>query len=427
MDNKFSFKIKFSNKNIERERDFKKKSSIKRNEGKLKTDEDNELKKDKNKFVNNVKDNNNNHNHNHPKNKFYDHFSNLPKDNRARFGDLKENNKGKNIILNNVGKTSYINCVIRVLTNIEDIQNYFLENIGYEKEMPISSFYSRILFHLFKQSSQNNYSLENFYKILTHYNHVFKGNKTTKDAIDFLIYFIEQLHEENKIINKKSNNHISNKIDFHNYDNYKNYLKENENSIILKTFSWINKKVEKCWECNNEKISFQNFFTFDLDFQNVLNQTIVNNKNQISILDCIKYSSEKKDIYNIFCYNCNKKSNYTKISSIYFSSKYMIFLIRGIENNKLIMKMQNNNIQIKINTSLDLSTIFQNNNSIYNLYGLIFYDLEKSEYIAYSNSPNNIWVKYIDEKIIKVQSNDFMNENFYEVFPVILLYKQMKN
>ena len=179
MDNKFSFKQKFSNKNIERERDLKKKSSIKRNEGKLKTDEDNELKKGKNKFVNNVKDNNNNHNHNHAKNKFYGQFSNLPKDKRARLGDLKENNKGNNIILNNVGKTSYINCVIRVLTNIEDIQNYFLRNIGYEKEMPISYFYSRIVSHLFNQSSQNNYSLENFYKILTYYNHIFKGNKTT--------------------------------------------------------------------------------------------------------------------------------------------------------------------------------------------------------------------------------------------------------
>jgi hypothetical protein len=291
--------------------------------------------------------------------------------------------------------------------------------------MPISFFYSRIIFHLFYIPSEKSYSLDKLYGYLSKHNCLYKDNNT-KDAIDFLIYFINKLHEEIKILNGINNHNKNNNqnIDFYNFDNYKKYLNENENTKILEKFCWINKKAEKCWGCENEKITFQKFLTYDLDFENTLNEIIVNNKHEISVLDCIKYTSGKKDIYNIFCYNCNKKNNFERISSIYYSSKYLLFLIRGMENKGFINKIKCNNINIKIDDKLDITLGNKNIKLIYSLYGLILYDTEKMEYISYSISPTDgKWYKFINESIKQVELNDFINENYIKIFPVILLYK----
>ena len=337
------------------------------------------------------------------------------------------------IILKNDGNTTYINSVIRIISNIKDISKYYLDHTDIitknKFEMPISYFYSRILYHL-NTPAPSNFSLAKFYNILTEYNHVFKGNET-KDAIDFLIYFINELHEENKLILNYKKNH--NEINFHNYNNYLKYLNENENTKIFANFYWINKKYENCLSCNHEKITFQKFFTYDLDFKNSLNNKLFNrNKNNnnklsesvsLSVLDCLKYASDKKIIYNIFCDKCNKNYNFQKISSIVLSSKYIIFLI-GAMDNKLINKIKEDNIIIHINKELDFSKLFDNNTSFYTLYGFIVYDLEQLEYIAYCISPyNKKWYKYVKDKILSVELTDFIYNCNYKLIPVILLYE----
>ena len=346
--------------------------------------------------------------------------------------DKKEEKKNYNnpslIVLENKGNQTYLNCVIRIISNIKDISKYYLNKMEYiEKvhhKIKISYIFSRVLYHLYILPPQN-YSLEKFYNTLISYNPIFKGDET-KDSIDFLIYFINELHEENKKVLYYNKNNPE--IDFHNYDNYRKYLNENENTKINESFSWINKKVLKCWGCNNEKISFQRFFTYDLDFENALKKTFFNqgdnNNNKISVFDCIKYTSEEKNIYNIFCDKCNKKNNFNKKSSIVFSSKYIIFLNRGIDN-EFIKTIRDNQIQIHINRKIDFSKIVENNNTIYNLFGFILYDTEKLEYISYCVCPyTKQWYKYKREEIISLEIKDFIYDYNYKLFPVILLYER---
>ena len=330
------------------------------------------------------------------------------------------------IILENIGNTTYINSVIRIISNILDISKYYIDKIKtIDKnihKMPISFVYARILYHLYILPPQN-YSLEKFYKALISLNPIYKGDET-KDSIDFLIYFLNQLHEENKKILYYNQN--NNEIDFQNYDKYINYLKENENTKINASFCWINKKVLKCWGCNNEKISFQKFLTYDLDFENALNKTFfINgyNNNTISVFDCIKYTSEEKNIYNVFCDKCNKKNNFKKISSIALSSKYIIFLIRG-NDKEFINKIRENQIRIHIDKMLDFSQLFENNKLHYTIYGFILYDTEKLEYISYCKCPfRQKWYKYSREEITAIELNEFINNYNYKLFPVILLYE----
>ena len=333
--------------------------------------------------------------------------------------EIKFSNIPSLIVLENIGNTTYINSVIRIISNIIDISKYCLVKINKIENnrhtLPISFYYSRILYHLYILPPQN-YSLNRFYNALISLNPIYKGDET-KDSIDFLIYFLNELHEENKKILNYNKNY--NEIDFQNYNKYIKYLDENEKTKVNENFCWINKKVLKCCGCNNEKISFQKFLTYDLDFENALNKSLINNNNKISVLDCIKYTSEEVKLYNIFCDKCNTKNAFKKISSIALSSKYMIFLIRGIEN-KYINKIRDNQIQIHINKKLE----FENNKYLYTLYGFILYDSEKLEYISYCICPySKKWYKYIREEINSVELNAFIYDYSYKLFPVILIYE----
>ena len=102
----------------------------------------------------------------------------------------------------------------------------------------------------------------------------------------------------------------------------------------------------------------------------------------------------------------------------------MIFLIRGIEKKEVINDIRNYQIKIKINESFNLFDKAKNKKSFYSLNGLILYDTEKLEYIAYSISPfDKKWYQYSKENITPMDLKDFINENNFKLFPAILFYK----
>lgn len=328
------------------------------------------------------------------------------------------------IILLNKGNTTYMNSCIECLVNIKDISLHYLNNLNIIKDslnnMPISYTFSRIIFHLFpnpKLSYQKIYSVETFHKTITFLNPLFNGKKT-KDAIDFLIYFINVLNEDDKFIQNNKNKYDKN-------------LEKNKNSIIFETFSWQSKKTEICLECKKETTKIQNYFTFDLEFQNGFSKTILNKKNEISIIDCLKYTLESNKIYNLFCQKCDMKKVFEKKSYIVSSHKYLILLLREINNqdDEMIQKLRKNNIEIKIDEILDLSSLIidQSQRNIYRINGVIFYDPEEKEYEAFSVNPiNNKWYYYKkDDSIKSCELKHFNNKEYLKKkYPVILFYKR---
>ena len=343
------------------------------------------------------------------------------------------------IVLQNVGNTNYMNIIIQCLSNIRNITIYYLENllkIDYNKEkIYISYFYSRILFHLFPQNlNEKKYSLSKFYYSITCFNSIFKENNHNS-PIDFLIYFLDRLHVENiQFINFNNHHHFYNLKQSSNNENFQENLKfeKDEDSIISQTFSWINQKEKICWVCGNKIRTLQRFFTYDLDIEYALNKITFENKNEISILECIKYVSERKTLFNIFCKKCHKKENFNIESSIYESKKILILILSDIENTKIIQKIKRENIKIKIDQILYLSGLIKskNGNSFLNyyLFGIILYDTERNIYIAYCLSPiDKKWYKYFNEKINQVELNNFLNEYDFKLLPVILFYRHFNN
>lgn len=341
------------------------------------------------------------------------------------------------IVIENNGNSSYIIVNLQIFANIRNISNYYLKNrdtfINNQNELPVSNSLAQIFIYLFpfqdncKNASPNKISLKPFHELIIKLNPVFKG-KTTKNAIDFLVYLLDRLHNEYILEKHKDNKNAIRINDHNNMEDYIKYLYNYENSIIFKTFAWINKKVEICWECKMPTIKYQKYFTYDLDFENAFNKKIINNENEISIEDCINYTSEMKNIYNAFCCNCNKKNNFYMTSSIYLSQSVLILLLREMENVDIIKKLRNSNIKININKNLDLSKLIENKKSFikYTLHAIVYYDIIKKEYIAYCVSPiNKRWYKYTNDQITEDEPTNFVNIVDDNILPVILFYRHI--
>ena len=162
-----------------------------------------------------------------------------------------------------------------------------------------------------------------------------------------------------------------------------------------------------------------------------MNKTAFEHKNELSIYDCINFTSQEESIFNIYCNICKTKNNFSKKFSIHLSQSVLIFLLRGMEKKEIIENMKNDNIKIKVDKDLDLSDLIElkdKDHLKYTFHGMILYDSENKEYLAYSISPINAKLyKYIKEKIIPIEQNEFINLYDYKLYPVILFYRHLNN
>ena len=351
-----------------------------------------------------------------------------------------KNSKSKNklnniqplITLKNVEAITYMSSTLYCLINIYHIKNYFTKNLEIirknGKTMPICFLFSRIIYHFFinNESDDNKYSINNFYYQIINQNPIFKSKKMGK-SINFLIYLLEKIHDEDK--------QLANNLNRYNYkisEIFHKFFLIKEESCLLPIFTWVNRKVLICWECGKILKTFQKFFTYDIDIELILNKNMFNEqKNELSIMDCINYLSERATLYNVYCRNCHQKTNFMKDSDIFLTQKVFTVFLREMENIEYINKIKNEKIKIKINESLDLSNIVKykaSNSSLrYNIHGMVMFDSENLEYIAYSiNLLDGKWYKYVKENAFQVELKDFINIYDFKIFPVILFYKQEK-
>lgn len=354
---------------------------------------------------------------------------------------LDQFKKNSLVALENVGNTTYMTAVVRIIANVKPIIIYYLNKLNDIKmkvqEIPISYAFSRIVFHLYpypQDELQNSYSISNFHKIVTYLNPNFAG-KSTKDAIDFLEYLLDIMHNEDLIFKKINNN--QEKMDNTDFNKFYDYIKKYEYSIIYKTFGWINQKVKNCNNCNYNLTTYQKFYTYDIDFEGSLdkkiqeiNNGIINNnivKREIYIYDCIKNLSAKEANKFIKCEKCKKINSMKFQSSINALPNYFIFILKA-NNFEIRRKMNENQIKIKIDKQINLSQIIKPHNIIYNLIGFDMQNNNK-EYKAFCLSPigtQNNWYGFEnDDKytISKIGITSTLELNEY--LPVILIYKRL--
>ena len=264
------------------------------------------------------------------------------------------------VVLLNEGNTTYIVTVLQCLRNNVHIESYYLKKLKVIEDnlnkALISYVFSRVIYNLNprRKDKKKFYSLTSFKKALVHSNQIFNG-KSTKNAIDFLVYLLNTLHEEDKkLAHWKNSSMAFNENLQKNTIKYMNYISNNEKSIIFDSFCYTLETTKTCWECKTINTYAQKYFTFELNFEKALNKTALMYKKEFSIEDCINIHFEKQRMYNVFCEKCEDKRDFTVDLAFNFGPPFFIFILRLNDREDLIEKMRSNDIKIKIDEEIDL-------------------------------------------------------------------------
>ena len=384
--------------------------------------------------------------------------NNSQKEEQKNLVSLSRYKKAPLVVLENVGNSSFMNSVIQCLANIRSIIKYYLTNNNNIKkkiqELPISYGFSRIIFQLYpfpEDSLSKSFSLKTFQRTIAYYNRFFKG-EDNKSANDFLIYLLENLHKEDKLFRSqpKDNNEKTQNGNSPVNNNFKDYLKyliNNEKSIISDNFCWINQKIKKCQSCGTEDISYQNFFSFDLNLEDVINSFQVKedqkvNTREISIIDCIQ-NQLKNRVIKMYCNICKKKCDFQIKQSISFAPDVFILLNEVEKPENVLEQMDKKDITFNLSEDnvyiLDLSKIIKdaNSNKSYLLQGVVCSQREESKsnekvcdkkkYIAFCKSPiDSKWYKYEDNEV-SIITHTQLPLFIAQFFPEIFFFRQEKN
>ena len=340
-------------------------------------------------------------------------------------------NQPKNIEyvkLSREDKTFYINSTLYCLANNEKISKYLFDiykNENLENSQRLITFlFWRVIFHL-NMKDTIEYSLEKFYKYITSYNPVFK-DINSKNLVGFLIFLLEQFHEEDKKFRKMNKKIELKEESYSNDKEFQNYLKICEDTFVYNNYGWVNEKKVKCLVCNKETITYSYFFTYDLNISSAINKYIIKissgnkeNLQDLTIRKCLDYNAEQERLYNVYCKSCDKKTNLERQNLIHLLSDNIIILLSGIEQRDIIDLIKENNINIKVDKNLVIKT------KQYRINSIIYYDVNNKKYLNYCYKKNK-WIKYTYVDIKEEINEDFLNKADINVVPVVIFYSLNK-
>ena len=147
------------------------------------------------------------------------------------------------------------------------------------------------------------------------------------------------------------------------------------------------------------------------------------NKNYITINDCLEYQRFIKNDQNIKCTNCTNSSQLVS-SKIYLSPNIFIFLLNRNIFQDLI------NVRFCLQDKINLNKYIEKSGgpTNYELTGIISIYVKKKIYISCCKSPvDKHWYYYENEIIGETDINKVINNNNNNLFlPCLLVYKSSK-
>ena len=300
--------------------------------------------------------------------------------------------------LENLGNTSYLNSVLQLVCNTRSFVTYFLnKNNGdlfknNKRKYPLSYVIHRLCTHLYPDSKVENRQIYNPVNIMTTlglYNKVY-SDYGEKNPNEFIYFLLNKLRSE-----LSSNNNY--------FDNF-----------IYNYFTWIKSKEITCQNCQNLSKEWQNFPTFDLDIAEFSKYNRSRSKN-IKISNCL-------DIYNFakntksFCESCRNYQRIITKNKIYYSPNNFIFLL-NLKGNE--------DINFEIEQEINLDEFIENKVSplIYELNGIVFYDVSRNKYNALClSSIDKAWYLFDDKNVMLFNFDKFIYlHNINKIFRICIL------
>ena len=194
-----------------------------------------------------------------------------------------------------------------------------------------------------------------------------------------------------------------------------NYMSVTQDVVIV---------VEWCKELYMKEIHIENRMLI-LNHSSVTTVTLNNYNNEsknstISLLECLNLFTEKEELKDIFCENCNAKTTFSKNFEIERFPKYLVLALKRFKYTKLYKQKIDSLITFPTN-DLDLSNYackFQPYHPLFDLYAVVNHNgtLTGGHYSSIvKHGPS--WIKYDDSYVIE---ND---ENIETKSVYILMYK----
>ena len=289
--------------------------------------------------------------------------------------------------LKNLGNTSYFNAVLQLICNVKIFANFFLAEKNWAltyKSNPLAYTFHRLCTHIYpKENKKEIYKGNKVMKELKNYSLVYK-DCSEKNPNELICFLLSKLNDELSL-----------------NGNYKE-------NLIYNYFTWIKSKETKIQNISID-IKYQYFQTFDLNISEVAK---FEKLNIIKINNCINFYNNKIIKIKPF----NNQENQEKIiykNEIYFYPKVFVFLV----------DLKDCSIKLSIEKKIYLGNLISP--IIYQLNGIVFFDMNKKRYNALSVSPvDKMWYLYDDENVKPFNFENFISEynenNIYR--PNILLY-----
>ena len=366
------------------------------------------------------------------KNKIIDSNNNKNKEAKYSFSRYtKEPMTG----LVNLGDTSYLNAILRLIGSIRNIASYFLNPENQKRiyidieNFRLSFVFCRLFIHLypFPEKEREIYSPNNLLEALGHLNVAFKSLKK-RNPNELIVFILNELHNElNQLKDTKLDNipnqNLYNKNKVISYEINK-FVKTN-NSIISNQLNWFEVKESKSTKCYQNTYNFYSFNVFELD----ISGTYQYKNNNINLIDCLHYHKMEKR-QKLFCNKCRKYEEILSKLNIYLTSKTIIFsLNRGdLDKANLI------NIKFDIQEQLDLTFFIEQKKTPihYELNGIVSITKNNNNnnnliYVCFYKSPiDHQWYYFNNENVRRLELKDIIDDHNDKrrFVPCILYYKE---
>ena len=255
--------------------------------------------------------------------------------------------------LKNLLQTCYMNATIQCLSNIKDLTDYLLRNLGKlnVNKQPLTTQFTNLLSQLFF-TKEKYVDPSLFKKIIGELNPLFQG-LNAGDSKDLLFYILETIHnelisEEKKVINnnKKKNFfqlELESKDEKKMLQNFFEDLNSKSKTKIYDIFYGITRSTMKCNHCGITKYSFQMFNMLIFQLKKIKDDKIAelgefyNSNEKLNMLDAFLNQQKEEQLVQenmIYCNNCKGLYNGAHQQVIYGLPKVLIIILNRGRDNK---------------------------------------------------------------------------------------------